>query len=151
MLLYWGTQAKTLVSPLPSNIQPAATIWCSYRYGGADGCCCWCLSRDSIARLVGHVDAGAGGVDSHTCGVWSHCHGSGDGVYHRDVIGAIIVMYANGVACAAGAGSKSRLRTAERESNVALNFLNRIPMPDITSPEDCFGYSARKPEVSPRS
>ena len=25
--LYWGTQAKTLVSPLPSNIQPAATIW----------------------------------------------------------------------------------------------------------------------------
>ena len=63
----------------------------------------------------------------------------------------LLVMYANGVACAAGAGSKSRLRTAERESNVALNFLNRIPMPDITSPEDCFGYSARKPEVSPRS
>jgi hypothetical protein len=27
MSLYWGTQAKTLVSPLPSNIQPAATIW----------------------------------------------------------------------------------------------------------------------------
>ena len=57
MLVHWGTQAKTLVSPLPSNIQPAATIWCSYRYGGADGCCWRCLSRDSIARLVGHVDA----------------------------------------------------------------------------------------------
>jgi hypothetical protein len=23
---YWGTQAKTFVSPFPSNIQPAATI-----------------------------------------------------------------------------------------------------------------------------
>jgi hypothetical protein len=43
-------------------------------------------------------------------------------------------MYANGVARAAGVESKSRMRTEERESNVALDFVNRIPMTDITSP-----------------
>ncbi len=62
MLLHWGTQAKTLVSPLPSNIQPAATIWCSYRYGGGDGVAGGVYHRDSIARPVGHYFLASSGL-----------------------------------------------------------------------------------------